>query len=36
VLIPLAELLLTAGDRDGLARRMAARRGIVLGGREHG
>ena len=36
VLIPLAELRLTAGDRDGLARRMAARRGIVLSGRGHG
>jgi hemerythrin-like domain-containing protein len=36
VLIPLAELRLTAADRDGLARRMAARRGIVLGQRRHG
>ncbi|MGX5734782.1 hemerythrin domain-containing protein [Bosea thiooxidans] len=31
VLIPLAELRLTARDREGLARRMAARRGVVLG-----
>ena len=36
VLVPLAELRLTSADRDGLARRMAARRGIVLGQRRHG
>jgi iron-sulfur cluster repair protein YtfE (RIC family) len=36
VLIPLAELRLMGTDREGLARRMAARRGIVLGQRRHG
>lgn len=31
VVMPLAEMRLTRPDREGLARRMAARRGVVLG-----
>lgn len=36
IVIPLAELRLTAKDREGLARRMAARRGILLSEKNRG